>query len=111
MEAKDVLETICNVFFSGNKSAFAKQIGILPQTLNGWMSRGRIEYDTIYKNVTGISPVWLLTNGEQGDIQDVNFNPHKEEDENAEIIALRAENDVLREVIGLRKKTPKAVAV
>lgn len=111
MSKTDVLENIINTFAGGNKTAFARAIGILPQSLQGWLQRGKIEYDVIFKAYPSINPVWMLTNGEEGDITDVNFNPHKEEDENAEIIALRAENDVLREVIGLRKKTPKSLAV
>lgn len=111
MNKSEVLEIIINTFENGNKTAFAHAIDILPQSLNGWLKRGRIEYDTIYAAYPGINPVWLLTNGEEGEIM---ANEEQKHDTNEELIRLRADNlrlkenlDDLRAVIGIMKKGSK----
>ena len=112
MSKSEVLEIIINTFENGNKTAFSHAINILPQSLNGWLKRGKIEYDTIYAAYPCINPVWLLTNGEEGEI--MANEQEQEHDINEELIRLRADNlrlkenlDDLRAVIGIMKKGPK----
>lgn len=116
MSKSEVLEIIINTFENGNKTAFAHAIDILPQSLNGWLKRGRIEYDTIYAAYPDINPVWLLTNGEEGDIKasEQAQAQEQENDINEELIRLRADNarlkenlEDLRAVIGITKKGSK----
>lgn len=98
MEVKEILETICATYDKGNKAAFARRLGISSQTLHGWLQRGRIEYDTIFRACPDINMEWLLTNGAVGSIQDPNIKETE-----MELQTLRTENRLLREIVGAKK--------
>lgn len=105
MEKKDMIEMLINHYCDGNKAQFASKVGIKPQTLSMWISRNSFDAEAIFASCEGVSAKWLLSHGEESDMiensQEVNFVS----DVNEELIRLRAENDVLRELAGLRKKS------
>lgn len=61
MEKKDRLLSLIDHYSSGNKSEFARMIGVSPQAVNTWISRNTFDIDIIYAKCINISPDWLLT--------------------------------------------------
>ena len=68
MDKKTILECIINYFTDGNKSAFAKMLGVKPQTINTWLLRNTFDIELIYSKCAGISASFLLT-GEGGRLE------------------------------------------
>lgn len=63
MTDNEKLNKIIDKLFYGNKSDFARELNISPQTLTNWMKRG-ISKDgitLIQKSIKLINPVWLLS--------------------------------------------------
>ena len=61
MEKKDrLLSLICH-YSGGNKSEFARMIGVSPQAVNTWITRNTFDIDIIYAKCLNVSPDWLLT--------------------------------------------------
>lgn len=50
-----------NHYSGGNKSEFARMIGVSPQAINTWISRDTFDIDMIYSNCVNLSAEWLLT--------------------------------------------------
>ena len=108
MKKRDMIECLINYYCDGNKAKFATKLGMKPQSISMWLTRDSFDAELIFKTCEGISASWLLTNGE-GEMLSANINNNSQEynllrDEN---IKLRAENNVLREVIGSQKKDEK----
>ena len=61
MSKKDRLLDLIGHFSNGNKSEFARMIGVSPQAINTWISRDTFDIETIYSKCVNISPEWLLT--------------------------------------------------
>ena len=61
MDKKGILEALITHYTGGNKSQFAKILGVKPQTINTWDSRGTFDLELIYSKCEGISADWLLT--------------------------------------------------
>jgi bacteriophage CI repressor helix-turn-helix domain len=61
MSKKDRLLDLIGNFSNGNKSEFARMIGVSPQAINTWISRDTFDIETIYSKCVNISPEWLLT--------------------------------------------------
>ena len=61
MSKKDRLLDLIRNFSNGNKSEFARMIGVSPQAINTWISRDTFDIETIYSKCVNISPEWLLT--------------------------------------------------
>lgn len=61
MEKKDRLLRLIEHYSDGNKSEFARMIGVSPQAINTWISRNTFDIDIIYAKCISISPEWLLT--------------------------------------------------
>lgn len=61
MEKKDRLLKLIEHYSNGNKSEFARMIGVSPQAVNTWISRNTFDIDIIYAKCVNISPEWLLT--------------------------------------------------
>lgn len=100
MDKGMMINKLIEHFCDGNKAKFAHILGIKPQTINGWISRNTFDAELIYSKFDGVSGDWLLS-GEGGMLkcsQNENLNT------NELIIRLQAENDVLREVVGLNKR-------
>ncbi len=61
MDKKGILEALIAHYTGGNKSQFAKILGVKPQTINTWDTRGTFDIELIYSKCEGISGDWLLT--------------------------------------------------
>lgn len=61
MDKKDRLLQLIEHFSQGNKSQFAKMLGVTPQAITTWIARNTFDTDMIYANCFSISPHWLLT--------------------------------------------------
>lgn len=107
MDKGDMVECLINYYTDGNKARFSSLLGVKPQTVSAWIARNTFDAEVLYAKCEGLSAEWLLTNGE-GEMlkpqQSAEIHQTLSET-NEELIRLRAENDVLREVIGLRKKS------
>lgn len=61
MDKKTMIEQLVNHFAGGNKAKFANMLGIKPQTINSWETRGSFDAELIYANCVGVSGNWLLS--------------------------------------------------
>lgn len=61
MEKKDRLLSLIDHYSGGNKSEFARMIGVSPQAVSTWITRNTFDIDIIYAKCLNISPDWLLT--------------------------------------------------
>ena len=61
MEKKDRLLSLIDHYSGGNKSEFARMIGVYPQAVNTWITRNTFDIDIIYAKCLNVSPDWLLT--------------------------------------------------
>lgn len=61
MEKKDRILRLIDHYSGGNKSEFARMIGVSPQAVNTWISRNTFDIDIVYAKCVNISPEWLLT--------------------------------------------------
>lgn len=61
MEKYARLQRLIEYYCGGNKAEFAKKIGVTPQCLYTWSSRGTLDYDIIFAKCEGLSAKWLLT--------------------------------------------------
>lgn len=104
MDKKRMLEELISFYTDGNKAQFACMIGVKPQVISAWIARNTFDNELLYANCKNLSADWLLS-GEgsmiRGNLQNVDI---PDEDLKTTIIRLQAENDVLREVVGLSKK-------
>lgn len=105
----DRIEMLVNERFDGNKAAFAKSIGLPAAGLSNYLSiqrRSKPSVDMIAKIITtlDVDAHWLIT-GEYKTSTPAKSNDLQDNSLREELIRLRAENDVLRELAGLRKKT------
>ena len=66
---KQQISLLVNYYSNGNKSDFARKIGITPQGLSSWITRGTFDLEIIYSKCEDISAVWLLS-GEGDMIKD-----------------------------------------
>ena len=104
-----MVEMLIDHYCGGNKRQFAAKIGIKPQTLSMWLSRNSFDAEAIYASCEGVSAKWLLSSGKEGGMIDNSQKVNISSEITNELMRLRGENDVLRELAGLRKKTDKAV--
>lgn len=104
----DRMQQIVDQMFDGNKAAFAKAIGLAPTSVSNYLGKQRASRpsaDLLEKivNSLDVDAMWLLTGkGHMERIETKRFEP--DSTTNEELIRLRAENDVLRELAGLQKK-------
>lgn len=61
MSKRERLEALIDHYSNGNKSDFARMLGIKPQTINSWLSRDSYDIDLIYSICENLSADWLLT--------------------------------------------------
>ncbi len=61
MDKKGILQALITHYTGGNKSQFAKLLGVKPQTINTWDTRGTFDLELIYSKCEYISGDWLLT--------------------------------------------------
>lgn len=56
-----MLEQLIDYYEEGNKTRFAKRLGISPQGVSTWLSRGTIDHELIYAKCEGVNADWLLS--------------------------------------------------
>lgn len=61
MDRKRMVSSLVEYYTNGNKSQFAKMLGITPQTINTWISRNTFNAELIHAKCEGVSANWLLT--------------------------------------------------
>lgn len=61
MNKKDMIKAMVRHYTDGNKAKFARLLGVPPQTLSSWESRGNIDAELIYSRCESISAKWLLS--------------------------------------------------
>lgn len=61
MDKKDIVNALVEHYCNGNKSQFAKKLGIKPQTINTWIARDSFDVDLVYSKCEYLSAHWLLT--------------------------------------------------
>lgn len=61
MDKKGILNALIAHYCGGNKSQFAKKLGVKPQTINTWENRNSFDLELIYSKCEYISGDWLLT--------------------------------------------------
>ena len=98
-----MVECLVNHFCDGNKAKFAQMLGLKPQSINGWISRETFDAELIYNRIKGVSAEWLLS--QEGEMLKQSQNENVKNSLYEENLRLRAENDVLRELAGLKKKS------
>ena len=104
MNKGDMLECLINYYTDGNKAKFSSMLGVKPQTVSAWIARNTFDAEVLYAKCEGVSAEWLLNGGEGEMLKAQQSADAPSKDFNEELIRLRAENDVLREVVGLHKK-------
>jgi hypothetical protein len=55
------LKQLIDYYANGNKSEFARKIGITPQGLSSWIMRGSFDLEIIYSKCENLSADWLFT--------------------------------------------------
>lgn len=61
MSKSDVLTALINYYDKGNKSQFAKRIGVKAQTINTWLSRDTFDADLIFAKCEDVNANYLLS--------------------------------------------------
>lgn len=61
MTKKERLTALIDYYSGGNKSQFAKMLGITPQAIGSWLERNTYNAEMIYANCARISADWLIT--------------------------------------------------
>ena len=77
MTPEEIIEKIRSHYGLERNIDFAKWLGVSPQNANAMMKRTNLDYDLIHEKFPEISPEWLLSKGEKGEMilhQTVNGN-------------------------------------
>lgn len=61
MEKREMLEALISYYEKGNKSRFAKRLGISAQGISTWLSRNTFDAELIYSKCEYVNSEWLLT--------------------------------------------------
>ena len=61
MDKKDMLQALINHYDNGNKSQFAKRLGISAQGLSTWIKRNTFDLELIFSKCELSNSEWLLT--------------------------------------------------
>ena len=75
MDKRTMLEQLINYYTDGNKAKFAAQVGIKPQLVSTWLSRGTYDAEVLYAGCKGVSGDWLLS-GEGSMLKDKQNDMH-----------------------------------
>ena len=60
MVGTDRVIALVDYYANGNKSQFAKMLGITPQTINTWIARNTFDAELLYAKCETLSADWLL---------------------------------------------------
>lgn len=61
MNKKEMLQALIDHYDNGNKSQFAKRLGVSAQGISTWLSRGTFDIELIYSKCENLNSEWLLT--------------------------------------------------
>lgn len=61
MDKNERLEKLVEYYGNGNKSHFAKMLGVKAQTINTWLSRNTYDTELIFAKCDNVNASWLLT--------------------------------------------------
>ena len=61
MDKGIMVEKLVDYFSNGNKAAFAKKLGVSPQTVHSWIARNTFDSELVFAKCDGLSADWLLT--------------------------------------------------
>ncbi len=61
MNKKEMLQALIDHYDNGNKSQFAKRLGVSAQGVSTWLSRGTLDIELIYSKCENLNSQWLLT--------------------------------------------------
>lgn len=61
MNKKERLDELIEYYSKGNKSHFAKILGVKAQTINTWLTRNTYDTELIFAKCKGVNAEWLLT--------------------------------------------------
>lgn len=56
-----MLESLIEYYEEGNKTRFAKRLGLSPQGISTWLSRGTMDHELLYAKCERINADWLLS--------------------------------------------------
>ena len=56
-----MLEQLIEYYDNGNKSQFAKRLGITPQGVSTWISRNTYDSELLFAKCENVNAEWLLT--------------------------------------------------
>ena len=51
-------------YAGGNKSAFARLLGVAPSNITTWLARGTIDWDLLHEHLPDLNMNWLASGGE-----------------------------------------------
>jgi len=72
MKKHEMIKAMVSYYTDGNKAAYARLLGVPPQTLSSWESRNIFDAELIYRKCKDISAKWLLSG--EGEMLDI---PHE----------------------------------
>lgn len=109
MDKRIVLQSIINYYTDGNKTQFAKLLGITPSAVTAWMRRGTYDVQLICTNCTDINPSYLLTGDgpmllSQDSKTEENEDKNVKEVKNVDVDKLMARMDALIHTIDTIEK-------
>ena len=61
MDKKERLDELIEYYSKGNKSHFAKMLGVKAQTINTWLTRNTYDIELIFAKCKDVNAKWLLT--------------------------------------------------
>lgn len=61
LDKKTMLKALIDHYEGGNKTHFANRLGMTPQGISTWLSRGTLDLELIYAKCENVSPKWLLS--------------------------------------------------
>lgn len=111
------MQQIADVFFGGNKAAFAKAIGIAPTSITNYIGKQRASKpssDLLEKIVNSleVDAMWLLTG--KGNLKRKHIDddiPFLKADTDNEVNILKKEIARLRDLLNAKNSTPTKVVV
>lgn len=66
MTKSEKLAALIDYFAQGNKSEFGRMIGLSPSGINGWLTKGNVNYGIILQKLPSVSREWLFN--DKGDM-------------------------------------------
>lgn len=100
LDKSKIIKELISYYSNGNKAEFARKLGISPQGLSTWITRNTYDIEIIYANCEDISAEWLLT----GAGEMLRSEREKQNVFTDETLQIRAENNLLRQLLSERDK-------